>query len=606
MKLIYRIAFCLFLLLTNSLFGQDYAFYKSQLVSEYTHKKNDSNKVKPLKEIVKLALEHRKVPDFFFYSSKLSDLLKIYNNKQELAWLNLQIGQFYADIDHIQTLVYYEKSLALYKEVNDLEGLANIYMHLGGLFEFKEEYNKAYNYHTKAVNLFEQTKSEKLGVAYYNYSLVFTDLKNYQAAENYLLKSKEQSIIWGNSNLATTTTLALIGIKMELGNYFLAKKMIQEHLNTVTDILKKNMLELMLAKCKIQLDEPIHFNLNEINVYELIKINGDARYGEKRGIVNLLHNIYKDIGDHEHAYEYLILQNDLDENFTKTKVESQFEKLNVIYDVQQKELELLKVREQNEEILLENKLKQKLLYLSVIVILLIVALLFAIIYYLSKLKQKSKYIEKQKNEIELAYNEVMTLTKELNHRVKNNLQIISSIIMLSSTDITNTQFNIILQNIQSRISSIALLHKHLSFKNVIDEVNLKEYLSLVAVTVNKTYISSDTQVILDISIADLFVSTKKAVNFAMILNELMTNSFKHVFKNGKEGKITITLVETSPKNYKFVYSDEGIVDEQRDFINKSSTSLGADLIKYFSEKIKGSLDVKLVNSHYVYIINFES
>jgi two-component sensor histidine kinase len=182
------------------------------------------------------------------------------------------------------------------------------------------------------------------------------------------------------------------------------------------------------------------------------------------------------------------------------------------------------------------------------------------------------------------------LLKEVHHRVKNNLQIILSMIRLQSDKITNTIEKEKFTNIENRINAIAKTYNMLIVDENLDEIDMEEYIEALLLDIEESMFSKSLNITL---ITDISASLplRKAVYIGIIINELVTNSYKYAFDRG-EGRISIKLYKKS-QTYTLLVSDNG-----RGFVyNQKQESLGLKLIhSLILEQLKGKLSIETESS----------
>lgn len=185
-------------------------------------------------------------------------------------------------------------------------------------------------------------------------------------------------------------------------------------------------------------------------------------------------------------------------------------------------------------------------------------------------------------ELNQQYDEKSIMLKEIHHRVKNNLQVITSLLRLQLYKIDNVENAAPFNESIDRISSMALIHEKMYQGDKVENIDLEEYINDLARRLNINY-SNDTSVDLHIESTVKTIGLNYIVPFSLILNELMTNSFKHAFKDLSEGKITIKLSKSEGNHLQFNYADNGTWQKPLD-----SNSFGLELIDTFSEQIGGT------------------
>lgn len=179
------------------------------------------------------------------------------------------------------------------------------------------------------------------------------------------------------------------------------------------------------------------------------------------------------------------------------------------------------------------------------------------------------------------------LFKELHHRVKNNMQIIISLIRLQKDDIESKRLKEILTTTQNRISTMKHLHEMLYQREMIYSLDTKEYFNMLIEEIKYSYLNDNITIETDIQ-AELEV--EQAIYCGIMLNELITNSFKYAFDN-KEGNIKIALLKENGF-YILQVIDNGIGYDQESTAN----SLGLILVTNLAKKqLRGDISVDSSN-----------
>ncbi|MFM1840793.1 MAG: hypothetical protein RIR47_842 [Bacteroidota bacterium] len=243
----------------------------------------------------------------------------------------------------------------------------------------------------------------------------------------------------------------------------------------------------------------------------------------------------------------------------------------------------------------DKKAQQILLWASIIVI--IMAAISLIILMLSNLqKSKSKeLIEKKNNENEL-------LLKELHHRVKNNLQVIYSLINLQKRRIDSPELHQSLSMVQNRIKTMSLVHQNLHENENFKEVNLEAYVKTIADYLKLLYLNEDKEISIQLSVDEsIELIMDRAITIGLLINEIMSNSMKYAFKGRKKGNISID-VQKIHNGFQMKISDDGI-GFSMDQVN--SKSLGMYLIENLVKQIQGKYELEQ-NEGTTYIIYFNA
>ncbi len=195
---------------------------------------------------------------------------------------------------------------------------------------------------------------------------------------------------------------------------------------------------------------------------------------------------------------------------------------------------------------------------------------------------KKAYEENQLNE---------SLIKEIHHRVKNNLQVISSFIDLRSEEITDRQSKKVIEETQNRISAIGILYDHLCRSKEVSDIQMGSYIKELTHSLLNSH-RDDNQIIEIVeNIESSEIDISKALPCGLITNELISNSIEHAFPENMPGEINIDLVSQGNKHILSI-SDNGI-GLPKGFILEQCSSLGLQIVQKLTKQLNGS--IKLVN-----------
>ena len=197
--------------------------------------------------------------------------------------------------------------------------------------------------------------------------------------------------------------------------------------------------------------------------------------------------------------------------------------------------------------------------------------------------------KKLEEELKKSLEEKDLMMKEIHHRVKNNFMIIQSLFQLQSRHIEDEDTQDIFRESQNRIKSMAFVHQRLYQHDDLKKINFGDYPQTLAMDIFKSYVNNPDQITLDIDTEDVTLDIDTAIPLGLILNELISNSLKYAFPNGKKGRLMIKSYLKGIK-YSLIVSDDGIgFPKEIDY--KKSDSLGLKLIYSLSDQIDA--EVKL-------------
>ena len=192
--------------------------------------------------------------------------------------------------------------------------------------------------------------------------------------------------------------------------------------------------------------------------------------------------------------------------------------------------------------------------------------------------------------IRLALKEKEVLLREVHHRVKNNLQVISSLMSLQKSFVDDPKLTHILDESQSRIATMSYIHESLYRNTDVSSISFAEYLERLSVNLINSYSTPDCDVKLKTSLEDVFLTLDQAIPSGLIVNELVSNALKYAFIGKKEGAIVLRAAKVSDK-IEIEVSDNGMGLPENFELNKGDT-LGLYLIQALAEQLNAELVVK--------------
>lgn len=202
---------------------------------------------------------------------------------------------------------------------------------------------------------------------------------------------------------------------------------------------------------------------------------------------------------------------------------------------------------------------------------------------LSEITNRIQAEEKIKSSLQ----EKEVLLREIHHRVKNNLQVISSLLFLQSKKIEIQEYKDIFNESQNRIKSMALVHENLYKSDNLAGINLSDYIKALVNHLMRTYNVSYNKIKQEIHIENIILSIDKSIPLGLIINELVTNSLKYAFIGREEGIFKIEIKRFDSGNIKIIISDDGI-GMPKDFDIKKSNSLGLRLVQTLVDQLEGT------------------
>jgi two-component sensor histidine kinase len=351
-----------------------------------------------------------------------------------------------------------------------------------------------------------------------------------------------------------------------------------------------------------ELNSPFNLSYNYANLSNLYKEIGDYKkakeyafkmlaignslkmphrvmnaYGHLRTINKLTHQYDSAL----YYYEKRVELNDSLTNLAKTEQVADFQ---TKYETVKKELEISTLNKDN-----ELKSKQT-FWVSILGLIILIGLILSIRNY-RILRKKKRVIEEQSDVIQSSLTEKETLLREIHHCVKNNLQIISSLLNIQSSNIDDP---IVLSSIkegQSRVQAMSLIHQNLYQSEHINDVDIENYLKELVNYLSDIFTGNNKSIEVEVDAKNIKFDIDTAIPLGLIVNELVSNAYKYAFDKRDKGKIKVRIKALNEIDYELHVDDDG-VGLPYDFDPTKSKSLGLKLVKILSKQLRGKYAAK--------------
>jgi two-component sensor histidine kinase len=454
--------------------------------------------------------------------------------------------------------------------------LASFLNTIGIVYMRVQDYPKAYDYFRKGLAVRLNIKYD-MGVAqsYNNIGEVFIEMSQYDSALNNLHQSATiRRKIGDTRGLARSLTL-LGNASLQLGKPAEAKIALTEAL-TINRAASDNIGEVgslnglgsvhlatkEFALAEKELDQALSL-INKTNVKENLKRNLELHVDLYRAMNNKSKLI--------ETFERIVEVKDSLLNAEKVK---SLVALEVRYETDKKEQEIISLQQQRRLDKAELKSNRIQIYsLSIgLLLLMTIGILGYRIY---------KQARNAKVNAELH-------TQEVQHRMKNHLQILSSIFTIQAAMLEDKKAQEVVRDIEGRVNAMGLLHKKLYSNSHTSEIELKEYVSNLIDWLLFTYGFSADSVSLDVNVADIKMPVEKAVRIGLIINELVTNSLKYAFQEQEEPALKVHLSKAADR-LRLDVSDNG--KRPFSFTDLKDTSFGLKMVSSLVKELKGQIEV---------------
>lgn len=527
---------------------------------------------------------------------RLSEMVK---RTKGLATLHVNLGVSYLNTTQFDLAIQHGLKAREYYLVDDnLSGVAWTDMLLSEIYKSNGQFERAKERARQSMDWYvgNGKNFDKLS-AYLVMADVFLAAEEIDSAAQYYERTRKEAVISEDMRNYPNALIGLTEVSLKRQRYQQARDFVQEALG-IFDLggNKQQALHchLLLAA---SYDGSKQYE-NSIASADRAFIIADSLdlLQQKMEAAAFLTKAYLATGNERQGLTYLNLERTLRDSVQKQMEQEVYFNTQIKYETKEIERENLLLQLRNDSLIVEQaqfeidslksqaqEARTRIILLSVVGVLLVILLLGLIVYRAYRQKKTAAvFLEKQDAE-------KAVLLREIHHRVKNNLQIISSLLNLQTRTIKDDQAVKAIQESQSRVKSIALIHQKLYQTTDLSNIPIQEYIEQL--TTNALHVFGSKEINMQISVqpSDLTFDVDTAVPFGLILNEFITNSFKHAFGEMNQGMVEIELEQMTPNSFSLKMKDNGI-GLPHDFDVNKSNSLGFRLMKELSRQLKGDLN----------------
>ena len=319
------------------------------------------------------------------------------------------------------------------------------------------------------------------------------------------------------------------------------------------------------------------------------------------------------MGNHLAAIQHLLRHKQLSDSMFNEAKNWQIEELQVQYETAKKEKDIQSLSNQNQlqRIRGDQAIRTKNITLAgVVLLLIIVGLLFN--RYLIKrnsnhrleahqkeLDQQNQFLETLNAEKDKLIGEKEWLIREVHHRVKNNLQMVTSLLNTQSAYLENDAAVLAVKDSSRRMQAMSLIHQKLYLSKNISSVDMPEYINELLSYLRDSF-DTGNRIVFQPAIEPLTLDVSQAIPLGLIINESIVNSIKYAFINGQKGTVNIRLQHESSEGLVLNISDNGVGLPENFDIEKPN-SLGLDLIRGLVKQLNGTLEIESIKGMHITI-----
>lgn len=483
----------------------------------------------------------------------------------KFRWVHNYLGEFEKALD------YAFKALAIYEEIKDEPGVAIAYSYIGEILYSQQKYQESADYAQKGYEIQKRLGlKDDLAYSCQNLGDAWLQIGDY-----------DKALAFQNEGLTLRREMKNdLDIALSLNSRGNVLKYMKRYPDALADyqeglrLARQTNFQPLISTCVSNTGD-VYSRLKkyrEALPYHLETRRRLSETGEMFDVpenCRLLAEAYGGIGKYDSAYFFQKLHSEIKDSLLTEESSARMSELQTKYETAQREAKIAVQAE---------KLREQRMVIWAVGAVLFVALVAGAL-----LWRLSKQLRKRNEEKEF-------LIKEIHHRVKNNLQVVSSLLYLQAEQITDPHVRAILQDSQNRVKSMALIHEKLYQAKDQVRVDVAEYIRNLTSYLFRSYTEQAGGVRLVVRADDIHLGIDTAMPCGLIINELFSNALKHAFPAGRSGEINVELRRDDDGAYTLSVRDNGVGLPHEIDLYKT-TSLGLQLVHTLVHQIDGRLEL---------------
>lgn len=467
------------------------------------------------------------------------------------------------------------QTLQLGEKYGDTKAIAMAYSDISNLFWKQGKSEEGLEYGLKSLALFEQRGIKDLD---FDFTLHVTGnnlvmLGRYQEALPYFQRSTQIGKQYGFYNNLSDTYIALTDLYLALEDYSNAENSGKEALK-YAELLQNEFMVVrsLLSLGKVKKEQGFY---EEATIYLNRSIRTATEDFGDRYFLGLIYRelaeSYEGLQDISNSYRAFKKYHELNQAVFNAEADQRIAQLQTAMDVNQKE----SIISLQEEALKRQKIIQ---VFTLLITALMVFFLFFLYRVFVKRKKYSQLLERQNLEKEF-------LLKEIHHRVKNNLETISSLLALQTAQIDNTELQDIMVESQNRVQSMGMIHQNLYQGENLAAIEMKNYFVNLGSYIIDSFDATD-RISMEVNMDTLELDVDRAIPIGLIVNELITNSLKYAFPDRRKGEIMVSLKEDKEHLYLRVADNGKGMSKSKSI---EGTGFGTQLVELLTKQLDGKM-----------------
>ncbi len=495
-----------------------------------------------------LGMCHYEMGDYATSIKKYYDALDIFENLNDSIGIARTLNSIGSSLEMMnklnEALINYNKSIQIKKAIQDTSGVSVGLVNIGNVYRKSGKLDLAMEHYRKALEIGEQLNDNRLIVDALNlWAKGLVDQGNEEEAEQLLKRALSIFESYHNDFQLLETCKVLSEIYIKEEQYDKALPIVNENLE-LANIIQAN------------------------DVFKDVYLD----------YAKTLHGL----GRHEEAYDalnrHMVLKDSI---FTRENVQAVGE-IQARYESEKQEKEIAELKYQNELEHVEHLEQEQLRNIFIAGFIVILGIVI-VLYWLNRTRKRNNQLLRE------SLGEKEVLLKEVHHRVKNNFQLISSLLNLQSDMVADKAAQEALSQGKNRIHSMALVHENLYKTKNLSKIELQHYLGELVETIIKSFRKDERAIIHHIDVGTVRFDVETSIRLGLIVNELVSNSMKYAFVDRTSGNIRIRLIQQEDNEaYVLTIADDGI-GLPEGFDLEKLNSLGLELVQLLVAQMRGKL-----------------
>lgn len=497
--------------------------------------------------------------------------------KEDLPFLNTQLGYVFERRGDLGKAAEFAMvTMNLGEALNDKWAIAQAYSDLSNIFWKQSKFKIGLQHGLKSVRLFKERGINDLdyGFALYVVGNNYLGTANYERALEYYKQSNVIGERYGFYNNLADVYISLIDLYAFMGKFDEADRAGSSAIK-YSKLLDNQFLLMRswLSLGKLQILEGKY--ISAIESLERCLVIATDEFGDNFYLsqaYEALGRAYAGNHNYQKAYEAFEQYDKLEKEIFTAEADQRISLLQTQYDVAQKEntIQLQETR------LIQQNIRQ--IFMTITIILFMMFLAMGYVAFKNN-RKKNKRLEEQNLEKEY-------LLKEVHHRVKNNLEIISSLLALQASQLKNNNLSSAMQEIQNRVYSMSMIHKRLYQDRNLAAIDMYDYFKDLGTHVLDSF-GAEKRIQIIYGIKNIELDMDTAVPIGLIVNELLTNSLKYAFPNNRNGTIELIMEHEYSGLMVLSVADDGVGQKQEEHLKNKG--FGKQMVDLLVHQLDGQL-----------------